>query len=102
MRIVLVLGLALAAACGSKPAPRTHQVAMHGMQFVPAHLDVNAGDTVMWTNEDVLPHSVTSLGIFDSLAIAPKQVWGWTFMQPGEWPYGCSFHPTMRGVISVH
>ena len=100
MRYALLLVVAIA--CRSKHAPRTHQVAIRGMQFVPARLDVDAGDTVMWTNEDVLPHTVTSQGIFDSLAMTPKQVWGWSFMQPGDWPYGCSFHPTMHGVIVAH
>ncbi len=100
MRRALVLVLVVA--CHSKHAPRTYQVAIRGMQFVPARLEVDVGDTVMWTNEDVMPHTVSSPGIFDSMAMAPKQLWGWSFMQRGEWPYGCAFHPTMHGAVVVH
>ncbi len=100
MRFALLLVLAMA--CNAKHAPRTHQIAIRGMQFVPARLEVDAGDTVTWTNEDVMPHTVSSTGSFDSKAVASKQMWSWSFVQPGEWTYVCTIHPTMQGVIVAH
>lgn len=87
----------------SKPAARTHEVAIRGMQFVPPTLTVNVGDTVVWTNEDVLPHTVTS-GIpsptpFDSKEIASKARWQLTVTSPGEYEYTCTYHPTMKASL---
>jgi plastocyanin len=106
----LALALALGAAtlgCGSKAhAPKTHQVAIHNMQFVPASLDVDVGDTIVWTNEDVLPHTVTSdvpsSATFDSHAIESKHQWQYTVSTAGEIAYVCTFHPTMHGKLIAH
>lgn len=97
--LVLLLG------CGSKHAAKTHQVEIKGMQFVPAQLTVDVGDTIVWTNEDVLPHSVTS-GIpspvtFDSKEIAAKATWSLTVSAAGDYTYICSYHPTMHGQLTV-
>ena len=89
-------------ACGSKAhEPRTHRVAIRAMQFDPAALEVDAGDVVVWTNEDVVPHTATAAGTFDSQSLANKQQWRYTAMQPGVYSYGCTFHPTMKGTLTV-
>lgn len=67
------LACALLFACSAKAEPKTYQVEIRGMQFVPASLTVKVGDTVVWTNHDVLPHTVTAAGAFDSQAIAAGQ-----------------------------
>ena len=41
-------------------AGKTHSVRIEGMKFIPERLEVAAGDTVVWTNKDFLPHSVTA------------------------------------------
>lgn len=102
----IVLGGALGLAqlgCGAKHAPKTHQVEIRAMQFVPAELTVAVGDTIVWTNHDVMPHTVTSEAAstvtFDSQSIESKQVWSYTVTTAGELPYVCTFHPTMRGKL---
>jgi plastocyanin len=56
--------------------PKTHTVTIHGMQFVPANLEVNLGDTVIWQNQDIVPHNATSTRkSFDSGAIEPGGSW---------------------------
>lgn len=87
----------------SKHEPRTHQVVITGMQFVPANLSVNVGDTIVWTNQDVLPHTATS-GIpspmaFDSKEIASRRQWSLTVSAAGDYAYSCTYHPTMRGTL---
>lgn len=90
------------AACGSKARePQIHQVAIRGMAFVPAVLEVSAGDTVVWTNEDIVPHTATAIGTFDSQSMTSKQQWRYTANRVGEYAYGCTFHPTMTGTLIV-
>lgn len=91
-------------ACGSKArAPRTHQIDIRAMQFAPAELEVAVGDTIVWTNSDVLPHTVTSsspsVATFDSHQVASKQQWRYQVTTAGEHTYVCTYHPTMRGKL---
>jgi plastocyanin len=100
---VLCAGLA---ACGAKARePQTHQVAIRAMQFDPAELTVAVGDTVVWTNNDVVPHTVTSAPAsplkFDSQLMESKQQWRYTVTGAGELAYVCTFHPTMRAKLTV-
>lgn len=71
------------------------------MAFVPATLEVSVGDSVVWTNEDIVPHTVTAAGTFDSQSMTTKQEWRYTASKAGEYAYGCTFHPTMKGTLTV-
>jgi plastocyanin len=100
----LVVCLALLG-CGSKHVPTTYQVEIRGMKFVPAELAVAVGDTIVWTNHDVLPHTVTSAipapAAFDSKEIGATKQWTLTVTAPGEYSYACTYHPTMTGKLQV-
>jgi hypothetical protein len=55
-----------------------------------------------WVNNDDRPHTITSdSGSFDSGPIAPGASWAWTFTQPGDYEYYCSYHDSMVGSVSV-
>lgn len=98
----LVAAMLVVAACGKPPAPhvsRTFQVDIKGMQFVPASVHVEVGDLVVWTNRDILPHTVTSPGWFDSGPLAPGQQWSHAIAQPMTLDYACTFHPTMKAQL---
>ena len=83
-------------------APATHTVAIEGMKFVPDVLTVKAGDTIVWVNKDLFPHTATSeKGGFDSGAIPSDQSWRYVTAKAGEFTYVCAFHPTMKGTLRV-
>jgi len=92
-----MLGTAPAAA-----AERSHTVLIDGFKFVPERLEVAAGDTVVWTNKDFLPHSVTAseAGV-ESGDLALNKSWRFTARQKGEMRYICRLHPVMKGVLIV-
>ena len=84
--------------------------------FAPQELEVEAGTTVTWSNEDPGTHTVTSGeveqgtsgvtqapdGRFDSGTIAGDGSFEHTFDEPGTYPYFCALHPaTMSGVVNV-
>jgi plastocyanin len=105
---VWVLSLVFAAAlfyaprAGAKPKKKAvHVVTMRLMKFEPPELTVKAGDTVEWVNEDILPHTATASGRFDSGPINAKQKWRWTAKEKGTFPYVCSLHPTMKATLIV-
>jgi plastocyanin len=93
--------LGLAAACG-RPAPRSHTVEIRGFAYLPATLQVAAGDTVVWVNRDVVPHTATQDGRgWDSDTLSVGEAWRLVAAGRGSQPYYCAFHPTMRGELVV-
>lgn len=95
----LLVGAALSAADG-RSHPRTHTVLMEGMEFRPEALTVRVGDSIVWVNKDLVPHTATT-DRFDSGTIPAGKSWKYTVGAKGEFPYGCTFHPTMRGALRV-
>ena len=91
------------AAASTAARPKTHTVTIAGMVYKPALVVASPGDTVVWVNEDLVPHSATApkAGGFDSDSIAGGKSWSHTFRTKGDLTYICKFHPTMRGVVSV-
>ena len=79
--------------------PVSH-VSIQALQFSPATLEVKKGDVVEWKNDDLIPHTATSPE-FDSGALKSGQSWRQTFSDAGSFPYICTFHPQMKGVVIV-
>jgi plastocyanin len=71
-------------------------------KYVPDKLSIKVGETVKFINEDVQAHTVTaSDNSFDSKNMDGKQTWTYTFKKAGAFPYICSYHAAMKGIISV-
>lgn len=101
MRAACIFAIVGLLACGSKAhVPKVLKVEIRMMAYTPDALAVEVGDTVEWTNYDLVPHSVTS-STFDSKSIAPKQSWSYVATTPGDFAYNCTFHKMMVGAIIV-
>jgi plastocyanin len=86
----------------SKPKPVTHTLTIEGMQFGPATLAVKTGDSIVWVNKDMFPHTVTARdGAFDSRQIEPGKSWTYRAVKKGTFAYVCSLHPTMQAQLRV-
>lgn len=82
--------------------PARHAVIIEAMKFSPDVIEVNAGDTIVWTNKDAFPHAVTAENhSFDSKDIGSGCSWKFKATARGVFPYICSFHPTMKGKLVV-
>lgn len=108
MRIAtLSAALGLVLCVGAGPAddqakPSTHTVKMEGMRFHPDELTVAVGETIVWVNEDLVPHTATSrAGRFDSNEIEAGKSWRHTFSRRGDFPYVCTLHRKMKGILHV-
>ncbi len=85
-----------------KAAPAGHHVVtIAEMSFQPATINVARGDTVTFVNKDIVPHTATAAGVFDSQKMDAGASWRFTFNKTGQFGYTCAYHPTMAGVVRV-
>jgi plastocyanin len=99
---LLAAGLIVLGGCQEKAAGRAYRVEIKGMAYALSELTVAPGDTVVWVNRDIVPHTVTAdARQFDSASVSPSAEWSFVVRQRGRIPYTCTFHPTMKGVLVV-
>jgi plastocyanin len=103
MHQLILLGLAFTIPLGFAQAkPAVHTVKIEGMKFTEDPLTVHQGDTVVWENKDIVPHTATGTHHeFDSKEIKPGSSWKYVAKKKGEISYVCSFHPTMKAQLIV-
>ena len=71
-------------------------------KFATDTVRIPAGATVVWANDDVAEHTVTFDGTEPgSPTIAPSGTFSHRFDRPGTYPYHCTPHPFMKGVVVV-
>jgi len=103
MAVALLLCGAGAGAAQKARKPVVHTVTIDAARFEPASLAIAPGDSVLWVNKDLIPHTATSTkaGVFDSGTIAPGKSWKRKFAAKAELAYICEFHPTMKGALRI-
>jgi plastocyanin len=102
--VALLTGLVALALTTGHAAPATTAVAVgiREFTFAPAVLTVAPGTTVVWTNHDEEPHTVTSpTGAFRSAGLSHDETFTQTFTQPGRYRYFCQLHPHMKAMVVV-
>ena len=94
---------ALFAASAGPPAQAAEStVKIANFTFDPPQITVKTGTTVVWTNDDDIPHTVTSTThAFKSAALDTNDKFTFTFATAGTFPYFCALHPHMTGTIVV-
>jgi plastocyanin len=118
-RTALLLVGALVAVPTVSVAADTRTVTLKDTKFIPAHVNVAPGDTVVWKNEDQVGHTVTfDDGSFDSHpncvqplignavnCMNPGETVQRSFDAEGEYQYRCKLHASngrgMVGLVSV-
>jgi plastocyanin len=95
--ILAALALVTAAGCSRKE----HVIVMKPTSYEPEVLTVEAGDLVVWRNDDANPHTAVAPGRFDSGAVPPGGSFRVTLTKTGELPYACTLHPMMKGKLIV-
>lgn len=100
--IAAVVALALIFGASASAAPKTIEVVIEHFAFVPPSVAVAPGDTVVFTNRDIAPHTATAVdgswttkditrGRSETLVVPPN----------GAGAYVCRYHPAMRGHLVI-
>jgi len=94
-------------------------VRITNLAFKPAEITVRPGTTVRWVNDDPFAHDVTSGNVvsgrsarqvaksrhpdgrFHSGGYGEGNSFEQTFDEAGSYPYFCTIHPIMTGVVRV-
>ena len=82
----------------------THYIEIANMEYQTLYLEIKRHDTVVWTNNDSVLHSVTSNdSLFDSGKIYTGDDWSFQFYGDayGSYMYYCTYHTDMYAEIVV-
>lgn len=83
------------------PAP-TQAVTIDKFAFTPKEIIIKPGTTVVWTNKDQTPHTVTARDkSFHSAGLDTGDSYRYTFAKVGDFSYFCSMHPFMTAIVHV-
>ena len=79
-----------------------------GTCFLPGEVTIGVGESIIWSNDSSVVHTVTSGnpedgsdGFFDSSIIMSGDTFSHTFTEAGQYNYFCSIHPWMQGSVLV-
>jgi len=96
--------LSFLSSCSPEPeraVPVVHTIVISAMQFNPAELTLQKGDTIVFVNNDLVVHDITQ---------EPDKTWSSSNLSPGQSyrmavressNYFCSIHPAMKGKLVV-
>jgi plastocyanin len=99
---VMAVPTVMAAPTGVAAPAADTALKIDNFTFTPQRVTVKAGTTVTWTNQDDIPHTVTSATkAFRSKALDTDDKFSFTFTTAGVYEYFCSLHPHMTGTIVV-
>ena len=110
-----ILSLVLAAAvtavavqvAGARSAEMTGssslvEIKIEAFRFLEDTIRVEPGTTIRWTNRDQVGHTSTAEnGEWESPLLGPGESFEVRLDDAGRFPYTCTPHPFMRGVVIV-
>ena len=77
-------------------------VSINNFAFAPKDIVIEAGQTVIWTNDDGAPHGLTYKdGAKGADLLLPGTQFSRSFETAGTYDYVCSVHPFMAGRVVV-
>lgn len=99
---VLMAAMVVSLYAAAAAATPTVQMDIKSFAFGKPDLTIEPGTTVVWTNHDEAPHTVTSADhMLNSKALDTDDRFSFTFEKAGDYPYFCTLHPQMVGVVHV-
>jgi plastocyanin len=86
----------------SSHASTEHHVEIRAFEFAPEHLTVKVGDTIVWTNFDIVPHTATADDLsWETETLEQSASARMTVVEGMTVDYFCAFHPHMRARLQI-
>jgi plastocyanin len=107
LRLTALFGVLASAPCLAQDASNAGAgpvatVSMDHNTFIPGEITVVPGTTVIWINNEAMPHTVVDANKgFRSKTLVKDAKFSFTFTSPGDYSYLCSIHPNMKGKVTV-
>jgi plastocyanin len=100
--LILVSLVATLVVAPVSSAAVTKNVSIKRAAFTPATVNITAGDTIRWKNDDTRNHQVvSSTGTFASPVLGPGKTYSFTFTVAGTYRYRDALVPASTGTIRV-
>lgn len=100
--LIIICLVLVVCSCTSpeKTTPKSHTVEIRSMQFQPAEILIQKGDTVVFINRDLFVHDVTEKNkAWTSTPLSTDQSYRMVVNESAD--YYCSIHPVMKGKLVV-
>jgi plastocyanin len=107
MLILSFTGLVQASAVSSEdkaeiPEVTAHVIEIRDFVFSPISVEVKTGDTITWTNFDIVPHTATAKdNSWDSGSLKLGESFTSTVTDDMQLDYFCIFHPMMEASLTL-
>ena len=83
-------------------AANTHKVEIRKFKFKPEKLSVKPGDTIVWTNFDLAPHTATANDeSWDTGTLKKGESHSMLVSEEMHLDYFCRFHPHMKAALQL-
>ena len=77
------------------------QIKMAEIAFASAQVSAHVGDTIEWTNDDIVAHTATARNGDWDVMVQPNGKASVTLKSAGTIDYYCRLHPNMAGSIAI-
>jgi len=111
MRVMSCLGAVFLAGCPSVTPPEPQEgvadVLIINLAFDPRDVTIRVGESVRWTNLEIIPHTSTSGepgapdDLWESGTLSRGESFTQAFDEPGEFIYYCRFHPNVPAMVGA-
>ena len=102
MHLLIFTGLVQASTASSEDKAETldgtaHAIEIRDFVFSPLSVEIKTGDTITWTNFDIVPHTATAMdSSWDSGSLKLGESFTFTVTDDMQLDYYCIFHPMMK------
>jgi len=97
----IVFATLFAVLSGTAAAAKVIRIAIDAAAFAPIDVTATVGDTIEWTNSDIVDHTATARNGDWDVEIPVGATRQLLLDHAGSLEYFCRFHPNMKGRIVV-
>ena len=77
------------------------KISIRNTAYEPRTVTAKVGQTITWTNDDPIAHTVTRQGMFDSGTLNSGATFTYKPTRAGTIEYICTIHPGQTGTVRV-